>query len=158
MSGDLRAGPGAGRLQHTLAMRMLRVVSASLLSLVALLLWRAVEPLPRAHDPGESTTVSSAFSLHPRPVVAEPGLTNRKSAQSGRAAGRNQAFVRSRATDGDGDSTPSSALALSPATLFGDVAQSARVHLRRFALGHAPYGAPSPFDATAPPASSPRNG
>jgi len=66
--------------------------------------------------------------------------------------------VRSRATDGDGDPTPTSALASTTTTPLGNVAHSTRARLRRLALGHAPYGEPSPFDATAPPAMRPRNG
>lgn len=146
MSGDLRAGPVAGRLQRTLAMRMLRVASASVLALIAMLLWGGTElSLPRAYQDGPA-------------VAAAQRLTSRKAAQSALVGGRHQLFVRSRAGEGDGDSASFIALASSRADLFSDVAQSSRTRLRRFALGHAPSGEPSPFDATAPPASSPRNG
>jgi hypothetical protein len=66
--------------------------------------------------------------------------------------------VRSRAGEGDGDPAPASLLAPTRAQLFVDVSDLTRAHLRWFALGHAPYGEPSPFDATAPPAPGPRNG
>jgi len=158
MGGDLRAVPGAER-QRTLAMRFLRVASAGVLSLVALLLWLAAEPsAPRAHD-GGSSAVSSVVTQHGGSTVAAARThTSRQAAQSARVAGRRQFLARARATEGDGDATPASALPSSPATPFGDVAQSARARLRWLALGHAPYGEPSPFDATAPPASSLRNG
>jgi hypothetical protein len=160
MGGDLRALLGAGRLQRTLAMRMLRVASASVLSLVALLVWRAAEPsAARAYDVAEASAVPSAVSPGAGSTVAAAlPPANRKSAQSARVAVRPQLLARSRATEGDGEATPTCALASSPAGILGDVGASARACLRRLALGHAPYGEPSPFDATAPPTSGPRNG
>jgi hypothetical protein len=141
-------------------MRLLRVASAGVLSLVALLLWLAAEPTaPRAHDLGGSSAVSSVVTQHGgRTVAAARPIVKHEAARSARLAGHQQLLVRARATDGDGDATLTSALASSPAQLLGDIAESARARLRRLALGHAPYGAPSPFDATAPPASSLRNG
>jgi len=160
MGGNLRLGSGAGRLQRTLAMRVLRVASASVLWLVALLLCIATEPsASRALHLGEPTAIANALSrdIGSTAAAARP-LTNRKAALSHRVAGRHQFLIRARAGEGDGDPTSTTALAHSPAQLIGDVANSARVRLRQLALGHAPYGEPSPFDATAPPAPGPRNG
>jgi hypothetical protein len=140
-------------------MRKLRVASASVLALAAMLIWWAAEPsASRQHDLAGSAAVSSAVTQDLGATVAARPVTNRKAAHAARVAGRHQPLVRARATEGDGDSTPTSALAPSPVALFGDVAESVRARLRRLALSHAPYGEPSPFDATAPPASSPRNG
>jgi hypothetical protein len=160
MGGNLQVLLGAERLQRTLAMRMLRVASASVLAIATLLLWLAAEPTaPRAHDIGASSAVTSAATHDVGSSVASARpITSPKAARSARVHGRHQFVARSRATDGDGDPTPTSALTFSPAALFGDIENSARACLRRLALGHAPYGEPSPFDATAPPTSSPRNG
>ena len=160
MGGDLRAPLGAERPKRTFAMRALRVASASVLACLALLLWRAAEPFAAsAYDAGVSSALSSVLphDVGSRVTTARPHPSP-KAAKSARAGGRHQLLARSRATEGDGDPTPTSVLAASPAELFGDVADSARACLRRLALGHAPYGEPSPFDATAPPASSSRNG
>lgn len=160
MGGDLRAGLGAGWLRRTLAMRVIRVASATVLSLVTLLLCGAAEQAAaRAFHVDESTAVSNAIAQHVGAVVAaEQRLANRKAAQSARASGPHPLLARSRATDGDGDAAPVSALLSPTAQLFGDVAESTRARLRLLALGHAPYGEPSPFDATAPPAPKTRNG
>ena len=160
MGGDLWAPLGAERPKRTLARRALRVASASVLACLALLLWRAAEPsAASAYAAGVSSALSSVLSHDVGASVAPARpLTTPKSAKSAHAGGRHQLLARSRATDGDGDPTPTSVLAATSAKLFGDVADSARACLRRLALGHAPYGEPSPFDATAPPASSPRNG
>lgn len=156
MGGDFRALLGAERTQRTFAVRLLRVASASVLAVIALLLWRAAEPsAPGAHDVAVSSAVTHDVGVTVAP--ARP-LPSPKAAQSARVGGRHQFIGRSRATDADGDPTPTSALASSPVALFGDVEDSARACLRRLALGHAPYGEPSPFDATAPPTSRPRNG
>lgn len=160
MGGNLRVGSGADRLQRTLAMRALRVASASVLSLVALLLCIATEPsTSRALHRGEPTAIANALTRDiGSTVAAARPVTSRKAALSHRVAGRHQLLVRARAGEGDGDPTPTTALAHSPAHLIDDVADSARDRLRQLALGHAPYGEPSPFDATAPPAPGPRNG
>ena len=160
MGGDLWAPQGAEGPKRTVAMRALRVASASVLACLALLLWRAAEPsAARAFDAGVSSALSSLLPHDAGSSVAPARpLTSPKAAKSAHVGGRHQFVARSRATDGDGDPTPTSVLAVTSAEFFGDVADSARACLRRLALGHAPYGEPSPFDATAPPASSPRNG
>ena len=139
---------------------MLRVASASVLALVAMLLWGGAErSSPRPHDVADSTALSRALAHDGVPAVAAGhGLADTKAARSARVGGRHQPLVRSRATEGDGDPAPTSALASSRTELFGDPGDLTRAHLRWLALGHAPYGEPSPFDATAPPAPSPRNG
>jgi len=158
MGGNLRAGPKAGR-QRTLVMRAVRVASATVLSLVALLMWRATEPsVPHARHVDLSTALSNAVATRVGVVaLAEQRLSNDAAAQSSRVDGRHQLLARSRAT-GDGDAPQTAALVAWPTAPFGDVAGSARARIRRLALGHAPYDETSPFDATAPPASSLRNG
>jgi hypothetical protein len=139
-------------------MRALRVACASVLACLALLVWRAAEPsAARAFDAGISSALSSVLPHDAGSSVAPARpLTSPKAAKSAHVGGRHQLLARSRATDGDGD-PPTSVLAATSAESY-DVADSARACLRRLALGHAPYGEPSPFDATAPPASSLRNG
>ena len=160
MGGYLRAPLGAERLQRTFAMRALRVASAGALACLALLLWRAGDSAAAgAHDAGESSAVASLLAHDAGSIAAATRpLTSPTAAKSARAGSRHPLLVRSRATDGEGDPTPTSVLASSPATLFSDVTESTRGCLRRLALGHAPYGEPSPFDATAPPIARPRNG
>jgi len=161
MSGDLRAISGAGWLQRTLAMRTLRLASASLLALVAMLLWGGAElSAPRTHTAAAESLAVSGAQTHESgaAVVAARRLADTRAAKAIRADGRHQPLVRSRAGEGDGDPAPTSALATARVALFADLAESARSHLRWLALGHAPYGEPSPFDATAPPAPGPRNG
>ena len=160
MGGNLRARLEAGRLQRTLAMRMLRVASASVLSLLAVLTWNAAEfSAPRTDPVDASTAVSSAVATHAGVVAAgEEWLSSHKAARSTRVGSRPLLLARSRATDGEGDLPQTVALASRTAAQFRDVAESSRARLRRLSLGHAPYGETSPFDATAPPVSSPRNG
>lgn len=160
MGGHLWAPLGAERPKRTFAMRALRVASASVLACLALLVWRVAEPSAAGtFDAGISSTLTSVLSHGAGSSVAPARpLTSPRAAKSAHVGGRHQLLARSRATDGDGDPTPTSVLAVTRTELFGDVADSARACLRRLALGHAPYGEPSPFDATAPPASSPRNG
>jgi len=160
MSGDLRTGRGAGRLRRILGMRLLRVASAGVLSLAAMLLWRGLEPsAPLTNVVTASAAVASALSHDAGADVAvEQRLPSRQAAQPARVGGRPQLLARTRATDADGDTPFASVLASPSAELFADLAESARACLRRLAIGHAPYGEPSPFDATAPPTSSPRNG
>lgn len=159
MDGNLRAGLGAGRLQRTLVMRLLYVASAGALTLVALLLWNAAEPSAQ-HAPsgGESATVWSGLSQDVGPAVTAARPQANRSAKQAGVRVRHLLLSRARLSDGEGDATPTSALVSSPVQLVGNVADSARARLRRLALGHAPYGEPSPFDATAPPLSTPRNG
>ena len=160
MSGDLRTGRGAGRLRRILGMRLLRVASAGVLSLAAMLLWRGIEPsAPLTSVVTGSAAVASALSHDAGSDVAvEQRLPSRQAAQPARVGGHPQLLARTRASDAGGDVPSTSALASPSAALFTDVAESARTRLRRLAIGHAPYGEPSPFDATAPPAPSPRNG
>ena len=160
MGSDLRTGLGAPRLQRILMMRLLRVASAAGLALLALLAWMAVEPsAQRGHDAGESIAVMRGGSPELGSVGADDQLpTSPTARQSGRVAVRHQLLARVRAGEGGGETTLTSALAASLAPLFGDVSASARAELRRLAQRHAPYGEASPFDATAPPTSSRRNG
>jgi len=139
---------------------MLRVASAGMLTLVALLLCAGAElSPPRAHDVTDALAIASVLTHDGGPAVAAGHrLTSTKAAQSAHVGGRHQPLVRSRAGEGDGDPAPTVALAAVRAEPFGNLAKLARSHLRWLALGHAPYGEPSPFDATAPPVSSPRNG
>jgi hypothetical protein len=161
MGGNLRAGPKAGRLQRTLAMRAFRAASASVLALFALLVWRAVEPSAlRADRVDPSTAVANALATHVGAVAAaaEQRLSSHETAQFTRGGSRLQPLARSRATDGDGALPHAVPLASASVQSFADATAATRARLRRHALGHAPYGETSPFDATAPPASSPRNG
>jgi len=141
-------------------MRVLRLATAGVLSLAALLLWRGVTlSTPLADVVTRSAAVASALAHDAASDVAvEQQLPSREAAQPDRVTGRPQLQARTRATDADGDTPSASALASPSADLFADVGESARACLRRLAIGHAPYGEPSPFDATAPPASTPRNG
>ena len=160
MGSDRRTGLGAPRLQRILMMRLLRVASAGGLALFALLAWMAVEPsAQRGPGPGESIAVARDGSPQLGSVGADDQLlTSRTARQSARVAVRHQLLARVRASEGGGETTLTSALAASLAPLFGDVSASARAELRRLAQRHAPYGEASPFDATAPPTSSRRNG
>ena len=160
MSGDLRTGRVAGRLLRILGMRVARVATVGVLSLAALLLWRGVEPSAPLKDVvTRSAAVASALWHDARSVVAvEQRLPTREAAQPARVGGHPQLLARTRATDSEGDTPSTSALASPLAAPFADIEDSARACLRRLAIGHAPHGEPSPFDATAPPASSPRNG
>ena len=141
-------------------MRAFRAASASVLALFAMLVWRVAEPsAPRADHIDLSTAVSNALATHVGVVAAvKQGLSSHETAQFTRGGGRLQPLARSRATEGDGALPHSVALVSASAEPFGDATQATRARLRRHALGHAPYGETSPFDATAPPASSPRNG
>jgi hypothetical protein len=159
MSGDLRAGSGAGRLQRIRVMPLLRAACAGVLSLVALLAFAAVSPDVRSgHAATESTAVAIGVSAAPGAAFAAVRAPTKWAAQAARAGVRHQLLVRARATEGDGETTPTSLLAFSPRVPSGDVAEPARVRLRLLARSHSPYDDPSPFDATAPPSSSRRNG
>jgi hypothetical protein len=160
MDGDFRTVAGAGRLQRTFAMRLLRVASAGVLSLAAMLLWKGLEPsAPRASLAAGARAIATLVTHDAGATAAlERRTPDHKEAQPAHVGGLQPLLVRSRATDGDGDPAPLSALASSTTAPLGSVVQSTRAHLRRLALGHAPSGEPSPFDATAPPASRPRNG
>jgi len=159
MSGDFRTGSGAGRLQRILAMPLLRGACAGVLALVALLAWMAVSPpVPADHGAGESTAVASGVSSPAGAAFTAVRGPTKWGAQSARAGIRHQLLVRARATEGDGDTTPTSLLASSPRIPSADVSEPARVRLRLLARRHSPYDEPSPFDATAPPISSRRNG
>jgi hypothetical protein len=159
MSGDLRAGSGAGRRQRILVTPQLRATCASVLSLVALLAWMAVSPSVRSgHDAGEPTAVASAVSSPFGAAFTAVRPLTKQAAQSAHAGVRHQLLVRARATEGDGETTSTSLLASSLRALAGDVAEPARVRLRLLARSHSPYDELSPFDATAPPSSSRRNG
>jgi hypothetical protein len=139
-------------------MRLLRVATASVLSLAVMLLWRGVEPsAPRNDVVTGSAAVASALT-HGSDVAVGQRLASRQAAQPAGVGGRPQLLARTRATDADGDTPATSALVSPSAELFADIGESARACLRRLAIGHAPHGDPSPFDATAPPASRPRNG
>jgi hypothetical protein len=160
MSGNLRTERKAGRLQRILGMRLLRVAAASVLSVAAMLLWRGVERSAPLEDVvSGSAAVASAMTHDAGSGVAiEQRLASRQPAQPVGVDARPQLLARTRATDAEGD-TPSTSAILSPsAEQFAESGESARVRLRRLAFRHAPYGEPSPFDATAPPAPSPRNG
>ena len=160
MSGDLRTGRKAGRLQRILGMRLLRVAAVSVLSLAAMILWRGVEPsAPLVDVVSGSAAVASALTHDTGSGVAvEQRLASRQPAQPVGLDGRPQLLARTRATDADGGAPSTSALASPAAEPFADIGEAAQACLRRLAIGHAPHGEPSPFDATAPPASSPRNG
>jgi hypothetical protein len=160
MGSDLRTGVGATRLQRILMMRLLRVVSAGGLALFALLAWMAVGPsAQRGHDADEAIAVVRDGSPELGSVGADDRLpTSPTARQSARVAVRHQLLARVRAGEGGGETTLTSALAASLAPLFGDVSASARAELRRLAQRHATSGETSPFDATAPPTSSQRNG
>jgi hypothetical protein len=147
-------------MQRILMTRLLRVTSVGVLSFIALLTWMAASPsAQRGHAVGESTAVASGVSTGLTPVVtADRNLTNRTAAQSARVVVRRLLVGRARASDGDGETTLTFPFLSSPAPSFGDVAESARACLRRLAQSHPPYGEPSPFDATAPPAANRRNG
>jgi len=158
MSSDLRAGLGAGRLQRTLAVRLLRVACAGGIALVALLALMAAEPSARrGQSDGAPSAVARAQSAECTAGIDERLSTSPTASQSARIVVRHQ-LARARATEVDGATTLTSPLLASPARLFGDVAKSARTELRRLAQRHAPSGEASPFDATAPPIVSRRNG
>lgn len=159
MSGDLRARSGAGRLQRIRVMPLLRAACAGVLSLVALLAWTAVSPDVRSgHVADDSTAVAIGVSSPLGAAFTAVRPVTKWAAQAARAGVRHQLFVRARATEGDGETTRASLLAFSPRVPSGDVAEPARVRLRLLARSHSPYDEPSPFDATAPPNSSRRNG
>ena len=101
MSGDLRTGRGAGRLRRILGMRLLRVASAGVLSLAAMLLWRGLEPsAPLTNVVTASAAVASALSHDAGADVAvEQRLPSRQAAQPARVGGRPQLLARTRATD-----------------------------------------------------------
>jgi hypothetical protein len=138
----------------------MRVVSAGVLSLAALLAWMAADSFAqRGHGVVEATAV--ARSEPARLTSASDAvrrLTSRTATRSGRVILRQLLLARARGVDSDGDPTFAPSLAGSRVELLGDVANSARAQLRRLAQRHLPYGEPSPFDATAPPTSSRRNG
>jgi hypothetical protein len=160
MSGDLRTGRVAGRLRRILGMRLLRVAAAGVLSLAAVFLWRGAEPsAPLADVVTGSATVASVMTRDVDSGVAvEQRLASRRPAQAVGVDGQAQLLARTRATDAGGDTPSTSALASPSAELFADMGESARACLRRLAIDHAPAGERAPFDATAPPVSSPRNG
>jgi hypothetical protein len=159
MGSDLRA-TSEGRPQRIHAMRLLRIAFAGALTLVALLTWLAVDPSAlRRHGVAGSIEAShdgSSELTNAREL--ERGAAARTARQSARVVGRQLLVARSRATDGNGETTLTSPLGSSTAELFGTVAASARVRLHWLAQRHAPYDDPSPFDATAPPVASRRNG
>src|SRR3954452_4982715 len=130
MSGDLRVPPVAGWLQRTLAMRTLRVASASVLSLVVMLLWGGACLSAQHTRDAAPTAFSSALRRDDGPDASAQRPTHRNGAQSARVGGRHQPLVRSRAGEGDADPTVGAALASSSVALFDDAAQSARTQLR----------------------------
>jgi hypothetical protein len=159
MSSNLRADLGAGRLQRIVTMRLLRVASAGALALVALLMCVAAPPSARRmHDVGGSSAVTRGIAPELRSAGTDELPTSRTARQAARVLVRHQPLARARGTYGDGETTLTSALLASPARLFGDRSASARAKLRRLAQRHAPYAEASPFDATAPPTASGRNG
>src|SRR5204863_10062069 len=112
MSGDLRAGSGAGRLQRILVTPLLRATCAGVLSIVALLAWMAAGPtVPSGHDDGEWNALASAVSSPLGAVYATVRPLTKQAAQSAHAGVRHQLLVRARATEGDGETTSSSLLA-----------------------------------------------
>ena len=158
MSDELRWGMEAGRLQRIAAMRLIRVVSAGLLSLFALVTCMAAAPSAQY---GRTIVDSIAAARGKLPAFGaasdvERLLTSRTAGHSARLRVRHLVLARVRTADGDAPVVP--LLATSRVELLGDIADSARTHLQRYAQRHLPYGDPSSFDATAPPTPGRRNG
>jgi hypothetical protein len=159
MGSDLRAGTGAGRLQRILTMRLRRVATVGGLALGALLAWlAAVPPAQRAHDAGAPIAVARGATSELSAGTEERPPASPTASQSARVVVRHQLLARARGTDGQGEWTLTGLLAASRAPSFGDVSASAQTELRRLPRRHAPYSEASPFDATAPPTASRRNG
>ncbi|SRR5258705_1399020 len=160
MSDERRAGLGAGRLQCVSTMQLTRVVSAGVLSLVALLMWMAAEPSAQRERRVVDSSTAARGTLPELRASRDVGNvpTSPTAMQSARLLVRHLLLARARGADGDGDTTLTPSLAPSRVEPFGDATHSARAHLQRYAQRHLPYGDPSSFDATAPPTRVQRNG